>query len=546
MIKTVRPEFRLARLLILICCAVLWPPGVSALDVGDAAKDFALRDSRNHLVTMSGVMSSSRKGILIEFLSVYCDACRKKTPDINELAEKYRPQGIGVISVALANDLAEVQNVIKRWNITYPLLADPDKTTYYLYDIHKVPQFFVIDSSGIIRYRGTGDRTVELDRALDKLAGSTVTQSAAGDPAPEFTLENRQGDLISVRFRRSNQNTLLVFISSDDAQSRYYIKTVNEKYRQYQKYGLKAYAVLSPDVRFAIGPFADEHAVGLPVLVDKNGTVFDSFSITTTPELIVVNESGRIRTRASGMTAEQLDALFAAAERPLQSLTREEEDIQLLYHYLPNAASIKPISLADTTFYIGINDKDEKFFGRVIRKDIMCRVCSDVHAIALMNKDGTYKSFHLVKPFELYGTPIDASDFLSQFVGQSYHQRFTAGENADIISGATKSCQKFIEGLNETEKIVSAFFDDPEFDASFRRKICFMEQTELELALNLYRREHDVPIDQIRIEDLSSYCPGGRMPTCPAGGTYVITTFNDLPRVMCTVHGLDPESSKLH
>ena len=52
------------------------------------------------------------------------------------------------------------------------------------------------------------------------------------------------------------------------------------------------------------------------------------------------------------------------------------------------------------------------------------------------------------------GTKIQSDDFLGQFIGK--RGSVTAGGNVDIISGATKSSEAYIRGINAAITVVNS------------------------------------------------------------------------------------------
>ena len=124
----------LASVLMLLC-----PLRSAALDPGDAARDFALPDGSGRIVTLSEVRQGANLTVL-EMVNMYCDTCRSMTADLNKLADTYRQRGVRFVAVALANTPQEVSQMNASWNMAYPVLADPDKTTMHLYTAARVPQ----------------------------------------------------------------------------------------------------------------------------------------------------------------------------------------------------------------------------------------------------------------------------------------------------------------------------------------------------------------------------------------------------------------------
>jgi peroxiredoxin len=406
------------------------------LAIGDAAKDFALKDAGGGMVTLRSLMQGADATVL-EFLSIYCDACKKKVPQLNGLAQKYTARRLRIVAIALANEQPEVTAAMNEWGVTYSFLADPEKSTFYLYAIHKVPRFFIIDRAGIIRYSGNADDFADFEKTIENVLAQPAAPKTLqpGDAAPPLK-------------------------SSDE------------------------------------------------------------------------------RSKAATTTAEEEQSAASAGQQIMEALKQA----------MPDARSIDPVRLPEATIYIGTDAEGKKTYARLVKKDILCEVCTDVEFIETIDPNEQYRSLVLVKPFEVYGKQVDTTKFLQQFIGRSYHQKVVAGSNADIISGATKSSLKLIEGLNETERVFADCLSDPAFDATFKQSVCFQNQAELELALHLYQREHQATAGgNIPVKNLASYCPEGKLPRCPsAGAEYRVATLNGIPRVLCTVHGMDPQSSIIH
>lgn len=524
--------------------ALSGPGRVQALDVGDAAKDFALPDTAGAIVTLNEATRGAPVTIL-EFLSVYCEACRKKAPYINRLAERYGPRGLRILAIALANDQQDTAGLIKDWGATYQVLPDPEKKTFYLYGIHKIPQLFILDGSGTIRYRSNGDSPKDLEKTLESLLAQKSDDGSVlnpGDKAPVVSLENiENGKTMVFPDRHAAALQVVAFFSSSDKANRKLARMLCTLAGQ-SIAAARIYGIL-PGAMEKSGPGLAGLCPDMPLLVDRQGEAFKKYSPSGTPELMILSRSGYVRKREAPQSLPELAALL----KPTFAATATVDDKQLrqyLDQAMPGAASIRPVRIGDGgTVYIG-DTAQGKRLARVVKKEILCEVCTDVFFILAIDEKGIFKNITLINPFELYGKQIDASAFTRQFIGKSFRQSFTAGKNADSITGATKSCAEFIEGLNETAGILASL-KKPPFEAEFRKTICFLNQSELEEAQLLYQQKHGQN-SKSTIKDLAPLCPGSRLPKCPDGGAYRITVFNGIARVLCSKHGLDPKSSIIH
>lgn len=529
-----------AALLLLLAC----PQGSSALEPGDASRDFALLDGSGEFVTLSDIEQGATLTVL-EMVNMYCGSCRSMTDDLNALAEAYRQHGVHFVSVALANTQQEVGVMSSSWNMTYPVLADPDKTMMHLYAVAKVPQFFIIDSSGIIRVREKFSRAKNLQKKIDKLLQDAPTRLVAGVEAPAFTLDDKFGDPVAVSFVQRNQNTILGFFASDDEANRSYARVLAQQYDLFRSSGLRVFAVLPGSFSGNIRNFVSENKITYPVLIDRGRDVFKLYGVESAPEIVIINERGRIMLREHERTANDLQALFATAAPRAQGFENTQARVAFLKSMLPDVHMFKPFSTGRETLYLGMDGDGRMLLARFVFKDVMCDVCTDVHYAYTIDAKGIIGHIALVLPFELRGDPMDASPFINQFIGRRFDDELVPGTNVDIISGATRSSIVFIDGLRETADIVRPLVQDEAFSKKFKAEACFVEQAELELVLNRMRMKGQAFKD-IRLEDIVPHLPGGRMPVCPDGGTYFITEFQGIPRVGCSLHGLDPLATIIH
>jgi peroxiredoxin len=160
-----------------------------ALVVGDVAKDFSLNTNEGETVSLTQYRENAEVCVL-EFLDVYCHSCKAKAPSVNRIAKKYKSRGVKVIAVALENDIEEVTQFVKKTGIRFPLLADPDNKTQHLYNITKIPSFFIIDRSGTITYRGSSKTFNSLEKRLGAELNKRTGSIQTGDEAPKTPLSN--------------------------------------------------------------------------------------------------------------------------------------------------------------------------------------------------------------------------------------------------------------------------------------------------------------------------------------------------------------------
>lgn len=146
--------------------------GIKMLDVGAAAPDFTLKDTNGetfHLADYKG-----KKAVVIVFWSIFCEPCRFEMPVIQKMADKYKKDGLEVISVVLDGEplKSSIEGFIKQENYTIRTLIDEldAKEMFKVADPYGVggtPTLYVIDRGGVVSKAKSGRVTEEeLEKAL--------------------------------------------------------------------------------------------------------------------------------------------------------------------------------------------------------------------------------------------------------------------------------------------------------------------------------------------------------------------------------------------
>ena len=92
---------------------------------------------------------------IVVFLNFQCPISNKQTPELIELAEKYKEKKVNIIGVCCdVESPKELANHIQEFKINFPVFYDPEHfvSTEFLADI--TPQVYLIDSAMTLRYFG--------------------------------------------------------------------------------------------------------------------------------------------------------------------------------------------------------------------------------------------------------------------------------------------------------------------------------------------------------------------------------------------------------
>jgi cytochrome c biogenesis protein CcmG/thiol:disulfide interchange protein DsbE len=136
--------------------------------IGSPAQDFT-----GTTVDGKKVSLSSYKGhpVWLTFGASWCAACQAEAPDIEAAYQKFKAQGVVVLSVSISEDSATVLDYGNRVGLTFPMIADPDTRIASAYRVSGIPAHFFIDASGVLRSIKTGGLSPEhMDAALTEIS----------------------------------------------------------------------------------------------------------------------------------------------------------------------------------------------------------------------------------------------------------------------------------------------------------------------------------------------------------------------------------------
>lgn len=89
---------------------------------------------------------------VIDFAASWCKPCWKALPHVNALAE----EGVKVLVVSVDKKESGRDKLVKRLNLTVPVIWDKDHLWAEAYQPEGMPSTLIVDASGKILYRHTG------------------------------------------------------------------------------------------------------------------------------------------------------------------------------------------------------------------------------------------------------------------------------------------------------------------------------------------------------------------------------------------------------
>lgn len=137
----------------------------------DAAPAFVLSTTDGAKVSLDAYRG---KVVMIEFFASWCPPCQMVTPEIKSAYEKYKDKGFTVLAISIddgPNAAAAVNNFIKTFGITYPVMLD-DGVTSRKYQVISIPTSFIVDKNGKLISKHIGlipNYTATLSREIETL-----------------------------------------------------------------------------------------------------------------------------------------------------------------------------------------------------------------------------------------------------------------------------------------------------------------------------------------------------------------------------------------
>lgn len=142
--------------------------------LGNVAPELSLKDTANKDFSIHKSINPKAKYTLLYFWTPSCGHCRRETPEIYKLYQKYKDKGFDVIAIFTETDVKSWKKYIQENKLSWKNAYDPDKedkTRHYsksmsvVYDIMSTPQLFLIDSNKRIVLKKINHE--QLDKFLD-------------------------------------------------------------------------------------------------------------------------------------------------------------------------------------------------------------------------------------------------------------------------------------------------------------------------------------------------------------------------------------------
>ncbi len=118
------------------------------------APDFSLPSDKDQ------IQLSTFKGevVYLDFWASWCGPCRKSFPWMNAMHNKYKAQGLRIITINLDKNRKDAQKFLDRYPAEFIVAYDPKGKSAEKYQVMGMPSSYFIDREGEIKIQHKGFR----------------------------------------------------------------------------------------------------------------------------------------------------------------------------------------------------------------------------------------------------------------------------------------------------------------------------------------------------------------------------------------------------
>lgn len=138
--------------ILLISMLLIGGSAAKAAFINDPAPEFTLNTLEGKKTSLSDYKGEL---VFINFWASWCPPCKQEFPEINELANEYKGQGLHVLAINLDKSPDRVEKYLEKIKVNpdaLVILSDPDAKVVADYVARSMPSSFIVDGKGIIRF----------------------------------------------------------------------------------------------------------------------------------------------------------------------------------------------------------------------------------------------------------------------------------------------------------------------------------------------------------------------------------------------------------
>ncbi|HEX7917473.1 TlpA disulfide reductase family protein [Rudaea sp.] len=156
----------------MLAAVMLFAAGAApAVGVGERAPDFRLpqlgKDAPLGLADLHG------KVVFVDFWASWCSPCREAMPQYEKLRASLPGDAFAILAVNVDETRADAEKFLAAHPVGYAIVLDPAGEVPKAYGLIGMPTSYLIDRNGVVRWRGQGFKSADIDtlrQEIDKLA----------------------------------------------------------------------------------------------------------------------------------------------------------------------------------------------------------------------------------------------------------------------------------------------------------------------------------------------------------------------------------------
>lgn len=114
--------------------------------VGESAPSFTAKTLAGNSADLKSLLG--KQGLLILFARTSCGFCRRELANFNNLAERFRGEGVNVVIINQGEDLDAIRPVYEKDCASMQVLWDQDGAIFKSFGVDAVPFYFLLDADG--------------------------------------------------------------------------------------------------------------------------------------------------------------------------------------------------------------------------------------------------------------------------------------------------------------------------------------------------------------------------------------------------------------
>ena len=115
-----------------------------------AAPDFTLPRPDGKKISLKDYRG---KVVFLNFWATWCESCRDEMPSMERLYGEFKGKGLEIVGVNVKDKREVALTFVKKLNVTYPLMMDPEGEVGLLYGAFGMPATYLIDRKGVVLAR---------------------------------------------------------------------------------------------------------------------------------------------------------------------------------------------------------------------------------------------------------------------------------------------------------------------------------------------------------------------------------------------------------